>query len=146
MSFNWGLYLQLAQQLAGSPDEVAHRTAISRAYYAAFHAVSEHLKANNVTLDERRQSHEKVWSIYVASARTECKEIGNFGFRLRDARVNSDYKADKTPSANLLQRSLRDAQTIIASAPLHVPESFVPQQVTNPLMNFARCLKKCLKG
>jgi uncharacterized protein (UPF0332 family) len=145
MSFNWGLYLQLAQQLAGSVDESAHRTAISRAYYSAYHAVNDHLNANNVATDLQRPSHERVWSVYVKSAQPACKQIGNVGFRLKNARVEADYKADKTPSPALLQRSLHDAQSIIATASQHVPESFIPKPA-NSLLRFARCLRKCFKG
>jgi len=145
MSFNWSLYLQLAQQLAGSPDESAHRTAISRAYYSAYHAVNDHLVANNVVTDLQRPSHERVWSLYIKSSQLACKQIGNVGFRLRNARVEADYKANKTPSPALLQRSLQDAQSIIATASQHVPESFVPR-TANRLFRFARCLKKCFKG
>jgi uncharacterized protein (UPF0332 family) len=145
MSFNWSLYFQLAQQLAALADESAHRTAISRAYYSAYHAVNEHLKANNVATDLQRPSHERVWSVYVKSSQTACKQIGNVGFRLRNARVEADYRANKTPSATLLQRSLQDAQNIIAGAPLHVPESFIPR-VGNPLLTFVRCLRRCFKS
>jgi uncharacterized protein (UPF0332 family) len=145
MSFNWSLYLQLAQQLAGSRDESAHRTAISRAYYSAFHAVNDHLIANKVVTDPQRPSHERVWSVYVKSSQPACKQIGNVGFRLRNARVEADYKANKTPSLALLQRSLQDAQSIIATVPQHVPESFVPQ-TANRLFRFARSLKKCFNG
>jgi uncharacterized protein (UPF0332 family) len=145
MSFNWSLYLQLAQQLAGSLDEAAHRTAISRAYYSAYHAVNDQLVANNVVTDLQRPSHERVWSVYVKSSQPACKRIGNVGFRLRNARVEADYQGNKTPSPALLQRSLRDAQSIIATASQHVPDSFVPQ-TTNRLLRFARCLKKCFNG
>jgi|SRR5208283_2442946 len=145
MSFNWSLYLQLAQHLAGSPDESAHRTAISRAYYSAFHAVNAHLIANNVVTDLQRPSHERVWSVYVKSSQLGCRQIGNVGFRLRNARVEADYKANRTPSFALLQRSLQDAQSIIATVPQHIPESFAPQN-GNRLLRFARCLQKCFKG
>src|SRR5258708_38900695 len=127
MSCNWGLSFQLAQQLAGSPAESAHRTAISRDYYSAYHAANENLKTNNVATDPQRPSHERVWSVYVKSSQLACKQIGNVGFRLRNARVEADYRADKAPSGTLLEHSLQDAQSIIASTPLHVPESFVPR-------------------
>lgn len=112
--------LRIQQLLAGSADESAHRTAISRAYYSAYHAVNDHLKANNVVTDPQRASHERVWSVYIKSSQPACKQIGNVGFRLRNARVEADYKADKTPSPALLQWSLQDAQSIIATAPQHV--------------------------
>ena len=144
MSFNWGLYLQLARQLAGSADESAHRTAISRAYYSAYHAADNHLKANNVATDPQQHLHSRVWSVYAKSSQRACRQIGNVGFRLKNARVEADYKPTPAPSATLLQRSLQDAQRIIVNAPLHVPESFVPQ-MQNRFLNFARCLKKCFK-
>jgi uncharacterized protein (UPF0332 family) len=145
MSFHWGMYLQLAQQLAGSPDESAHRTAISRAYYSAYHAANDCLQTNKVATNPQRGSHERVWNVYIKSSQPACIRIGNFGFRLKNARVEADYRAAKPPSPTLLQRSLQDAQSIITSVPLHLPESFIPKP-GNSLLRFARCLKKCFKG
>lgn len=46
MSFDWREYLNLASILSGNADEASQRTAISRAYYAVFHAATLHAKAN----------------------------------------------------------------------------------------------------
>ena len=51
MNFDWSEYLNLAQELAGRPtslsnEEARLRSAISRAYYAAFCKARNHLRDN----------------------------------------------------------------------------------------------------
>jgi len=144
MTFDWSNYLQLARQLGQTQDEAAQRTAISRAYYAAFHAADEILKVKDITLDSSRPPHERVWSIYVKSPNRQCIVIGNEGFRLRNARVDADYKSDKTISPALVARCLAEAQRVMNSVPTYLPEHFAPHPA-NPLRTLFRKLRKYMK-
>lgn len=52
MSFDWAEYLNLAGELCATPtspstDEAKYRSAISRAYYAAFGKAKNHLRNND---------------------------------------------------------------------------------------------------
>lgn len=144
MSFDWSLYLQLARELSGRPDDAAKRSAISRAYYSAFHAAHDSLKANNIAMDHRRGSHERVWDVYAKSSRPECQKIGSDGYRLKNARTEADYVADRVPADRKVERHLQEAQSIINSVAMHLPESIVAAPDYS-LLRFARCIRKCFK-
>jgi len=141
MSFNWSSYLHLAQELGGRADEAARRSAISRAYYYAFHVANDHLKANRVRLDLERSVHERVWRVYIKSSNPQCVKIGTDGYRLKVARRDADYIPDRHPTNSLVQRSLLEAGTIVAAVPVHLPEGFIPKP-TNRFRDFVKCVKK----
>jgi uncharacterized protein (UPF0332 family) len=58
--FDWTDFLDLAEDLAARRDnESAGRSAISRAYYAAFHAGRAYLDQVNIPLDRSGRAHEQ---------------------------------------------------------------------------------------
>lgn len=144
MSFNWSSYLALAQQLGGGGD-ADRRSAISRAYYYAFHVANDHLKANKVALNMTKGAHERVWDIFNKSSQVGCQKIGTVGYRLKAARTDADYTAGKNPTPNLVQKCIQDAQNIVHDVPLHVPESFIepPMPMRCKLVNGLRKLLGC---
>jgi len=145
MNFDWGLYLQLARELGGRPDDASKRTAVSRAYYSAYHAANDFLKANGIATDAARGSHVRVWRVYVKSSKPECVRIGVDGLRLKDARVDADYRPDKQFSDSRIQRCLQDSERVINSVPGHPPEGFVAQS-SNRISRAVRCFIKCMKA
>lgn len=92
--FQWSHFLTTARGLSQSLDESSLRCAISRAYYAAFHDARDYL------LESKRETqggseHEKVWRAFGKSTdKREFRQIWNWATRLRDARIDSDYRLD----------------------------------------------------
>ena len=130
MIFDWADYLALARQLAtkwqqtarnDSPTdtladapsepfglaptspEAALRTAVSRAYYAAFHFARDYLDRQGRLPYSRDESHATVWRSFDRGGR-EAK-IKSDGFYLRDARIVADYEPDLTDAAERATRS-----------------------------------------
>ncbi|MBI1390198.1 MAG: hypothetical protein GC154_17295 [bacterium] len=66
------------------------RTAISRAYYALFHAALEKMHDENAALDPRNQ-HSQVWNYFCRGDELERRWIGNCGHRLKRERQLADY-------------------------------------------------------
>lgn len=120
MSFQWEAYLELAQQLAPAPaappgpaappdppappdpSEAALRTAVSRAYYSAYHLARAYVERNNLASVGRQDSHKAVWDALGRSGgpprpRQE-RAIKSKGFTLRDARNDADYEGDRPDS------------------------------------------------
>ena len=59
--FEWEDFLELAESLAAdSSNEAAARSAISRAYYATFHAGRDYLVRAEIPLDRSRNAHVQV--------------------------------------------------------------------------------------
>ena len=94
--FDWADYLTLAQELATrSSDEAALRSAVSRAYYAAFCQARNVLRRDGVNTDDLR-SHWSLWNIYRDDPDPVRQIIGEDGNRIRGYRSQADY-SDEFP-------------------------------------------------
>lgn len=96
MSFNWSEYLGLAQQLAGkaqisATQESRLRSAISRAYYAAFLLARNYLRDEESISIPEKQSHKFVIEQFKNSSEEVRKKIGKNLARLRFNRNKADY-------------------------------------------------------
>lgn len=98
MSFDWSEYLTLAQELAStsttSPIEEAKlRSAISRAYYAAFCKARNYLiYENNEPIPRNVNVHWYVVDKFETSAQTERQTIGFLLRHMRSIRNIIDYQ------------------------------------------------------
>ena len=94
--FDWEDYLKLAEDLheegEDPPQEAHERTAISRAYYAAFHKALMHAPPR--IQDTRKEKHRKVIEHYEAGHSSKEREIGRLLGALRDNRNKADYEED----------------------------------------------------
>lgn len=91
--FAWPDYLVLAQHLAQRDDEASQRSAISRAYYAAFHVARRHVMQTHpeVILPRHGAVHDVVWTTLERGAREE-RAAAHGGKRLRQKRTLADYE------------------------------------------------------
>lgn len=123
MSFGWEAYLELAEQLATgpvappappggqapppaappAPSEAALRTAVSRAYYSAYHGAREYVERNGLAAVGRQDSHTSVWQALGATGGNprprQERTIRETGFTLLRARKDADYEIDRPSSA-----------------------------------------------
>ena len=101
MSFNWAEFDELAQELIGNPGlnataEAICRTAISRAYYAAFCTAMERLvNVNHVHIDKTADAHLQVYNEFGQSSDVRRCRIAAHLKTLRALRNIADY--DPTP-------------------------------------------------
>ncbi len=73
MPFDWRDYLSLGQELSQRQDEAAQRSAISRAYYAAFCCARVYLERHGVAFSTMGQdSHTLVWKQFQNKGKTEA--------------------------------------------------------------------------
>ena len=86
--FEWVDFVDLAEKLAAKPnDEAAARTAISRAYYAAFHTGRDYLVRAGISLDRSCSAHRQVQD----ALRTKNAEIAQDLELLHFWRKRADY-------------------------------------------------------
>lgn len=89
--FKWGDFLALAERLAQeADDESAQRTAIGRAYYAAYHEAAAYVRATGLV--RTRHSHEKVWAALADDPASPTGELAAEAERLRRRRIAADYR------------------------------------------------------
>ncbi len=100
--FEWSGFLDLAEDLAATPnDEAAARTAISRAYYATFHAGRAYLSRTDVPIDRSRNAHFQVQMEF----QNRSAEIGQVIAMLHFWRKQADYDTPSIPDVAELARS-----------------------------------------
>lgn len=86
--FEWEDFLDLAESLASQPsNEAAARSAISRAYYAVFHAGRHYLVRAGIPIDRSRNAHVQVQDELEKKSET----IGQVVKRLHVWRKYADY-------------------------------------------------------
>ena len=112
MAFEWTEFLTLAKELAQRSDEAALRSAVSRAYYAAFGKARALLMAEGVPLVSDATDHARVWEAFRSSSDDVRYYIGVDGMALRNNRNRADYDAEVTDIKARAQRAVRKAEDI----------------------------------
>ena len=89
--FDWNTYLSLAVDPSGHEDEASHRSAISRAYYCAYHHACTFAKQQGAYIPENKEGHGWVWCMLRnnPNARGGLGTLGDTPLQLR---VKADYK------------------------------------------------------
>ena len=92
--FDWKDFLDLAEVLAAEPhNEAAARSAISRAYYATFHAGRDYLDRAGIPIDRSRNAHLQVQD----ELRNQNENVGQGVKRLHVWRKYADYDTQSIP-------------------------------------------------
>jgi uncharacterized protein (UPF0332 family) len=84
-------FLALAVELVASGSEARHRTAISRAYYGAFHFAKELLTATGIVLPDTAEAHRKMQMCLKESRVDDARRAGDKLEVLRGQRNRADY-------------------------------------------------------
>ncbi len=117
MSFDWSRYLDLAQELIRQAEhspyaEADLRSAISRAYYAAFHQARLYLKETlGIAVERDAYSHAQVRRAF--QDRRYYKIAANLS-RMRVDRNKADYDDTLTNLLHMARENLRRAQNVMA--------------------------------
>src|SRR5665213_2905948 len=113
MPSDWNEYYDLAKQLALEPGEAQRRSAISRAYYAAYWKARELLEYSG-PIPRGESSHQYVWDRFYSDLCSAGNTIGDVGNFLRRKRTDADYVANKYISKGDVDIVLSRAAAIIS--------------------------------
>lgn len=110
---NWRDFLSLAARLAADPTEADWRTAVSRAYYAAFHVARALLAGLNFTVPRADRAHQYLVFRLSNCGESAAEHAGRDLETLRRLRNRADY--DDAPSVTQPQAAaaVRLAEGII---------------------------------
>jgi uncharacterized protein (UPF0332 family) len=90
--FAWEAFLALAEDLQNSrSDEAAMRSAVSRAYYAAYHLSLAFLEQNSIAITSMANQHQAVWHEFQRGPDKNWKTVCRIGNNLKLRRVDADY-------------------------------------------------------
>jgi uncharacterized protein (UPF0332 family) len=132
--FNWEEYLTLATDLFLNPDEASRRTSISRAYYAVFHAATNHAKINGYN----ERNHGRLWKMYHADVNRNARKLSTIGNLMKTARECADYGAEVIELDAVAAQQLSHANEfaeILAQVPVTSPQLLPP----NPIRTCHAC-------
>lgn len=119
--FDWSGFLDLADELVDrSGDEVAERTAINRAYYAAYGSARDYLIRGGTSIPSMGRAHVLVWDQFHAVPDPIHRRIADRGRNLRKRRGWADYDAvvpNLSPQARLAVAMARGLLADLATLP-----------------------------
>ena len=101
---NWRDFLPVATRLAAGATEADWRTAVSRAYYAAFHVARRLLADLNFTVPRADRAHQYLVFRLSNSGESAVEQAGRDLETLRRLRNRADY--DEAPAVTQPQLSL----------------------------------------
>ena len=126
MIFNWRHFLSLAVRMLRShtPSETEIRTAVGRAYYAAYLECCDLAKSRGLKFSGSKPSHEQVWQFFRSGGsatrpwgQAASKHVGDIGVALRAMRTQADYYLAPPTSTADAQRAVAMSQEILRRLP-----------------------------
>lgn len=119
MGFDWLEFLRLAKELAECDDEAAARSAISRAYYAAFLWARDYVVHELAVRIPKYEAHDTVWGTLSEQGRKRAENsAGAGGKRARAWRNQADYDSKLSGQQSPKQHAalaIKTAEAIIAN-------------------------------
>lgn len=105
-------FLVLATELAARETESCWRSAVSRAYYAAFHACRDFLNDLGFVIRQGDQAHAAVYRRLSNSNVAEINGIGTALMELRRLRNLADYELRRSFASVTAHKAVQDAQQL----------------------------------
>jgi uncharacterized protein (UPF0332 family) len=119
MTFNWTDYFTLAERLtqveSGAPlSSASLRSAVSRAYYAAFNASKVFLiEREGCTFPKDGSIHRRVIAVFKHHENTEYKYLSEVLHRLRCLRNDADYSERLVLPGKTVRGSVAQAREVL---------------------------------
>jgi uncharacterized protein (UPF0332 family) len=118
MSFDWSDFLTLADALTDSDGngdrEASLRTAISRAYYAAFGVARLRLRSVRQATRRSAAEHGEIATFYATRYGEPGAEVAAVLGRLRNRRNAADYDDEFAAVEQICDLSIEDARYLLA--------------------------------
>ncbi len=130
--------LDVADGLITGAEEAEWRSAVSRAYYAAFHAARELLRACGFDVPRADAAHAYLWLRLANSGHPDIRQAGNELNELRQVRNRADYDVEgdfpHTPAARYVQL----AESLLALLQTAAAEDGVRARITEGMKVYER--------
>ena len=119
--FDWVQYLVLARELGGQKLESAQRSAVSRAYYAAYNAALAYCNTHHIHIFNNGGSHEDLWNTFEGEGDLIMRTVSTKGNRLRRKRTKADYDSEVSGLQSMMEQSLEESHEILKALGLSSP-------------------------
>jgi uncharacterized protein (UPF0332 family) len=130
--------LDVADELASGRKEADWRSAVSRAYYAAFHVARELLEQCGFGVPRADQAHAYLWLRLANAGHPDVKEAGNALRELRRNRNWADYDLDRPLHQPTAFDGVRTAADIIDLLDAVAAEPAIRAKITDAMKVYER--------
>ena len=130
-------YLSLSITLANGSIEAEWRSAVSRAYYAAFHVARQLLMGLSFAVPSADRAHGYLWMCLANAGQADVEAAGNRLNALRRERNRADYDPHVSVSQAIARAQVRRAEEIIQALDAAAIEP-VRTQVTDAMKVYER--------
>jgi uncharacterized protein (UPF0332 family) len=129
--------LTLAATLAAGSSEAEWRSAVSRAYYAAFHVARELFLSMNFRVPQADRAHSYLWLRLANAGAPDVQLAGNRLNSLRGQRNRADYASRPPLAQATAANEVKNAEDIIQALDAAAVEP-VRTQVTDAMKVYER--------
>ena len=113
-AFDWSQYLVLARDLGSRSEEAALRSAISRAYYAAYNTARSFCDNAGIPMIDTGNLHKDLWDAFLRKGGRTFASVHDEGQRLRRKRTKADYDSEVSGLSLVAVDSIRDCEAILS--------------------------------
>ena len=138
---NFREFLPLAEELIVRNSEAAWRTAVSRAYYAAFHVACDFMRALGFAVPKADRAHGYLWLRLQNCGNSDIAQAGQSLKDLRTHRNRADYEARQTMTQPDAEKYVVDAKAIVAALDKR-PDKIILRQITEAIKKYERDVLK----
>ncbi len=134
-------YLRLAEKLVTGSTEAEWRSAVSRAYYAAFHVARRLLLSCGLKVPRLDRVHAYLWRRLANCGDVEVRDAGNVLNFLRGERNNADYDFDQPLDQGGAATRVQRARNVILALEKAAKEP-LKTQITEAMKTYERDILK----
>ena len=134
-------YFALAVTLAAGSSEAEWRTAVSRAYYAAFHVARELFLSLGFRVPQAERAHSYLWLRLANAGVADAQLAGNRLNALRGQRNRADYAPLSPLTRGTAANEVKNAEDIITALDAAAIEP-VRTQITDAMKVYERDVLK----
>lgn len=114
----WSGFLKFSESLPLDED-ICVRVAVSRAYYAAYHAANAWLIKKNIILSGR-DKHKQLWKLIQDDSSKTVRSLSKLGNELKNAREAADYNSLELELEESPFEMIKKAKKIISALEPHI--------------------------
>ncbi len=130
-------YLSLAETLAAGTTEAEWRSAVSRAYYAAFHVARELLISLGFRVPQAERAHSYLWLRLANAGAADVQIAGNRLNSLRRQRNRADYDSHPPLTQRTAANEVKNAEDVIRALDAAAIEP-IRTQITDAIKIYER--------
>jgi uncharacterized protein (UPF0332 family) len=131
-------FLDVADSLLGGISEAEWRSAVSRAYYAAFHVVRHLLVQCGFSVPDGEQAHAYLWLRLANAGHPDVQQVGSDLGAIRTVRNSADYDLNRFMHHGTAANQIQAAEDVIHLLDMVAAAPGIQGQITDAMKIYER--------